>query len=66
MINLEVGLRKAVEWITDQLGETPGANRPALIDQASQRFGLSPLQAEFLFRQFLPGTNETPAEAPEG
>jgi hypothetical protein len=59
-IQLEVGLRKAAEWISDQLRVNPAANRSVLIDQASQRFALSPLQAEFLFRQFLQGRNETP------
>jgi hypothetical protein len=59
-IHLEVGLRKAVEWITDQLRENPAANRSALIDEAGRRFDLSPLQAEFLFRQFLQSRNETP------
>jgi hypothetical protein len=59
-IHLEVGLRKAVEWISDRLRENPATNRSALIDEAGRQFDLSPLQAEFLFRQFLQGRNETP------
>jgi len=45
MANLEVNVKKAVDWIAAQLRENPGADRSALVDQASQRFGLSPLQA---------------------
>jgi hypothetical protein len=54
MANLEVNVKKAVDWIAAQLRENPGADRSALVDQASQRFGLSPLQAEFLYRQLRP------------
>jgi len=53
MIALEAGVKKAVEWITEQLRNNAGADRAALIDEASQRFGLSPLQTDFLYRQFL-------------
>lgn len=55
MIALEIGVKKAVEWIVDRLREDREADRSALIDQASQRFGLSPLQTEFLYRKFLFG-----------
>lgn len=43
------GLRKAVRWLSD--------NRPvtrALIEEAARRFDLSPLEAEFLLREYLP------------
>lgn len=53
MISLEAGVKKAVEWIAEQLRDNAGADRLALIDEASQRFGLSPLQTDFLYRQFL-------------
>lgn len=53
MVTLEADVKKAVDWIAEQIRDAPDANRAALIDQASQRFGLSPLQAEFLYRQFL-------------
>ena len=53
MISLEAGVKKAVEWTTEQLRNNAGADRVALIDEASQRFGLSPLQTDFLYRQFL-------------
>jgi hypothetical protein len=38
--------------MSDRLKEEPNANRGELIDQASREFGLTPLQEEFLYRQF--------------
>jgi hypothetical protein len=45
-------LKKAIEWIASEMKANPKANRLALIDQASTRFHLSPLQAEHLYRHF--------------
>ena len=59
-------LKKAVEWIAEELRDNPGAAPWTLIDQASLRFALSPAQAVFLFRQLLQGRNETPPPAPAG
>jgi hypothetical protein len=50
----EAALQRAIEWMSARLKEEPGANRAELIDQASQQFGLTPLQEEFLYRQFVP------------
>jgi hypothetical protein len=47
------GVRQAVHWIAERLRERPDADRLALIDEAGRRFGLSPLQTDFLYRQFL-------------
>ena len=52
MIPLETGVKKAVDWIAERLRENAAADRLALIDEASQRFGLSPLQTDFLYSQF--------------
>ena len=46
----EAPIKQAVRWIDDQLGENPGADRVKLVDEASRRFDLSPLDADFLFR----------------
>ena len=40
-------LRRAVAWLVEQ-----GAWNPDLIDQASQRFDLSPMDEEFLLQEF--------------
>jgi hypothetical protein len=46
----EAPVKQAVRWIDDQLGEDPRADRVKLVDEASQRFDLSPLDTDFLFR----------------
>ena len=39
-----------MKWIDDQLHDNPGVERLKLVDEASRRFDLSPLDADFLFR----------------
>jgi hypothetical protein len=51
-IELEVGLTKAVKWIDEQRRDHPDRSLAKLIDEASLRFELSPLQTDFLYRQF--------------
>jgi len=46
----EAPIKQAVKWIDDQLVDNPGADRVKLVDDASRRFDLSPLDADFLFR----------------
>ncbi len=48
----DAALKRAIEWMSDRLKEEPNAKRVELIDQASREFGLTPLQEEFLYRQF--------------
>ncbi len=48
----DAALKRAIEWMSDRLREEPDAHRGKLIDQASREFGLTPLQEEFLYRQF--------------
>lgn len=43
-------IRQAIEWIDEQLRDNPGADRVKLVDDASRRFDLTPLDADFLFR----------------
>jgi len=43
-------IKKAVKWIDEQLIDNPRADRLKLVDQASRRFDLSPLDEEFLLR----------------
>ena len=43
-------VKQAVRWIDDQLREHPQADRVKLVDEASRRFDLSPMDADFLFR----------------
>jgi hypothetical protein len=46
----EAPIRQAVKWIDDQLPDNPQADRVKLLDEASRRFDLSPLDQDFLFR----------------
>lgn len=46
----EAPIKQAVKWIDDQLIDRPGADRVTLVDEASRRFDLSPLDTDFLFR----------------
>lgn len=46
----EAPIRQAVKWIDDQLRDNPAADRVKLVDEASRRFDLTPLDADFLFR----------------
>jgi hypothetical protein len=46
----EAPIKQAVRWLDDQLRERPGADRVTLVDEASRRFDLSPMDADFLFR----------------
>jgi len=46
----EAPIKQAVKWIDDQLVDRPDADRVKLVDEASRRFDLSPLDTDFLFR----------------
>lgn len=46
----EAPIKQAIRWIDDQLHDNPKADRLKLVDEASRRFDLSPVDGEFLFR----------------
>jgi hypothetical protein len=46
----EPPIKQAVKWIDDRLVDDPKADRVKLVDEASRRFDLSPLDSDFLFR----------------
>jgi len=46
----EAPVTRAVKWIDDQLHDRPDADRMKLVDEASRRFDLSPLDTDFLLR----------------
>lgn len=54
----EAPVKQAIRWIDEQLVEKPGADRMKLVDDASRRFDLTPLDADFLLRHL--------AERPKG
>jgi len=46
----EAPLVQAVRWIDDRLRDDPNVNRLRLVEEASQRFDLTPVDEEFLIR----------------
>jgi hypothetical protein len=52
----EAPIKQAVNWIDEQLRDNPGADRVRLVDEASRRFDLSPLDQDFLFRHLAERT----------
>jgi len=52
----EAPIKQAVKWIEDQLHDNPEADRVKLVDEASRRFDLSPLDEDFLFRHLAERT----------
>jgi hypothetical protein len=46
----EAAIKQAIRWIDDELHRDPRADRLKLVDEASRRFDLSPVDEEFLFR----------------
>jgi hypothetical protein len=43
-------IKAAVRWIEEQLQDRPDADRVTLVDEASRRFDLTPLDEDFLVR----------------
>jgi len=54
----EAPIKQAIAWVDERLREQPGAPLAKLVDEASRRFDLTPLDADFLFRHL--------AERPKG
>jgi len=55
----EAPIKQAVKWIEEQFHDNPGVNRLKLVDEASRRFDLSPLDSDFLFRHLAERTPKT-------
>jgi len=52
----EPNIKRALQWILDRLADDPAAKRATLIDEASRQFDLTPLEADFLYRQLREAT----------
>jgi hypothetical protein len=55
----EAPIKQAIKWIDEQLRDNPQADRVKLVDEASRRFDLTPLDADFLWR-FLADRGKNP------
>lgn len=54
----EAPIRQAVKWIDEQLRDNPQADRLKLVDEASRRFDLTPLDTDFLIRHLAERAKE--------
>jgi len=59
----EAPIKQAVKWIDEQLRDNPKADRLKLVDEASRRFDLTPLDTDFLLRHIAEQTKKTSAGA---
>ncbi len=55
----EAPIKQAVKWIDDRLRDDPAADRVRLIDEASRRFDLTPLDSDFLLRHLAERSKES-------
>ena len=55
----EAPIKAAVRWIEEQLRDRPDADRVTLVDEASRRFDLTPLDEDFLVRQLAQRGSDT-------
>jgi hypothetical protein len=55
----EAPVKAAVRWIEEQLRDRPDADRVTLVDEASRRFDLTPLDEDFLVRQITRRGSDT-------
>ncbi len=46
-------LRRALRWLDDRAKDEPKAERAKLVGEASVRFDLSPVEAEFLLTNWV-------------
>jgi hypothetical protein len=46
----EAPIKAALKWIDEELRDRPDADRVMLVDEASRRFDLTPLDEDFLVR----------------
>ena len=59
MALVEAPIKAALRWIEDQLQDHPGADRVTLVDEASRRFDLTPLDQDFLVRHVAQRGSDT-------
>jgi len=52
---MEESMKNAIKYISDQLKDEPECSKSQLIEEASRRFDLTPLQTEFLLNKYVLG-----------
>lgn len=57
----EAPIKQAIKWIDEERRDKPGADLVKLVDEASRRFDLTPLDADFLLRHLAERAANPPA-----
>ncbi len=52
---MDKSIEDAIRYIGAELKDNPDIDRSKLIDEASQKFDLTPMQTEFLINKFVIG-----------
>jgi hypothetical protein len=52
---MEESMKNAIRYISEQLKDEPEYNKNKLVEEASRKFDLSPLQTEFLLNKYVLG-----------
>jgi hypothetical protein len=52
---MDESIKNAVKYISEILKENPGTDKLKLIDEASKKFDLNPMQTEFLTNKIVHG-----------
>lgn len=52
---MEESMKNAIKYISDQLKDDPEYSKNKLVEEASRKYDLSPLQTEFLLNKYVLG-----------
>jgi hypothetical protein len=52
---MEESMKNAIRYISEQLKDEPEYNKNKLVEEASRKYDLSPLQTEFLLNKYVLG-----------
>lgn len=52
---MDESMKNAIKYISEQLKDEPESSKNQLIEDASRKFDLSPLQTEFLINKYVLG-----------
>lgn len=56
---MDQSVENAVRFISDTLKDNPAADRLSLVERASEKFDLTPLQSEHLMEMYVYGGTQT-------
>ena len=59
----EPKIKRALQWLLEQLADSPTAKRSELIERAAREFDLTPLDEDFLYRTLIEATKRPDRDA---